>query len=288
MTRCPIRSYDHGLVTGAGLGEMGENKDWQPGNGTATIIESNDTAPFYNAVADHFHLYYRDWRATLDREGMTLRKIFAGRRDILDASCGTGIQAIALAKQGFHVTAADINPAMIDKARENARDYKVEDAISFVEAGFLELPQHLTKRFGGLLTKGNSLPHLITDEEIKAALRNFHTLLKPGGLLLIGLRDFDTMLEDRLRFVPGQFHDDPDERNIFFDIWDYDDGPPSTVTFHKFRVSGIGEDYQVVKNSVKYRALLRAELEAMLAETGFSKIRVETQNWELVFTAVRS
>jgi glycine/sarcosine N-methyltransferase len=253
----------------------------------AEFSEQYDTSAFYNAVVDHYHLFYRDWQATVDREGMTLRKILSGRRNILDASCGTGTQSIALAKQGFKVTAADISGAMLDKARENAREYGIESNIQFVNAGFLELPQHITGTFHAVITKGNALPHLLTDDEIRQAIRNFHDLLVPGGLLLIGIRDYDTILEDRLRFVPGQFHDDPAQRDIFFDIWDYDDGPPVVITFHKFRVHGSGDNYQVVKNSVKYRALLKAELEAMLQEAGFTDIKAETQMWELIFTAVK-
>jgi SAM-dependent methyltransferase len=251
------------------------------------VIDSNDTNAFYDAVVDHYHLFYRDWQATVDREGMTLRKVLAGRRKILDASCGTGTQAIALAKQGFNVTAADLSAAMLDKARANAKAYDLGANIQFVNAGFLELPEKVGGTFHAVITKGNALPHLLTDVEIKKAVQNFHDLLVPGGLLLIGIRDYDAILEDRLRFVPGQFHDDPSQRDIFFDIWDYDDGPPVVITFHKFRVFGSGEDYQVVKNSVKYRALLRSELEAMLTEAGFTDIKVETQMWELLFTATR-
>jgi hypothetical protein len=155
--------------------------------------------------------------------------------------------------------------------------------------GFLGL-DHVFKpgvKFDAVITKGNALPHLLTDAEIKTALHNFHRLLNPGGTVIIGIRDFDFLLEDRPRFIPGQFHDDPDEQHILFDIWDWDDGPPTTVTFNKFIVSGHGSDYKVRKDVVRYRALRRAELETMLGECGFRDLKVEQQQWELVFTATR-
>ncbi len=256
----------------------------------AALDSSNDTNQFYDAVADHYHLFYRDWQAALDREGIVLRRKLAACKaeTVLDASCGPGTQALALARLGFKVTAADINQTMLDKARANARRFKVADKITFVHAGFLELGYALDHKFDALVTKGNALPHLLTDGEIKTALHHFHKVLKPGGLLIIGIRDFDMMDEDRARYVPGQFHDDPDEQHILFDIWDWDDGPPTTVTFHKFIVSGLGDDYRVQKNSVRYRVLRRAELEAMLTEVGFTNISIEVQNWELVFAATRS
>lgn len=258
-------------------------------NGSDSTLDMNDTNDFYDAVADHYHLFYRDWQAAVDREGMMLRRILWQRKaqKVLDASCGPGTQSIALARQGFDVTAADINQTMILKARAYAQVYNVADDITFVRAGFLELPRIVQGPFDAVLTKGNALPHLLTDSEIRMALGNFRRLLKPGGLLIIGMRDFDHLLEDRPRMIPGQFHDGEDEQHILFDIWDWDDGPPVTVTFNKFIVSGSGSDYTAKKHSVKYRALRRAELEAMLAETGFTDVRVEQQQWELMYTATK-
>jgi glycine/sarcosine N-methyltransferase len=252
---------------------------------------ANDTSDFYTAVADHYHLFYRDWEAAIDREGATLRRTLEARgaKTVLDASCGPGTQAIGLARRGFSVIATDVNKTMIAKAHANAELYKVANKIRFGHFGFLEL-DHAFKpgtKFDAVITKGNALPHLLTDAEIKAALRNFHILLKPGGPLIIGIRDFDFLLEDRPRFIPGQFHDNPDKQHILFDIWDWEDGPPPTVTFNKFVVSGQDSDYTVQKNSVRYRALRRAELESMLADCGFADVQVEQQQWELVFTATR-
>jgi SAM-dependent methyltransferase len=250
----------------------------------------SDTNTFYDAIADQYHLFYRDWLATLQREGSALRRLFRDRnvRTVLDASCGTGTQAIALAQLGYEVTAADPSFNMLLKAREQAQSFSVADDITFVRAGFLELPYAVTGPYDAVITKGNCLPHLISDEEITQALRNFYALLRPGGTLVIGIRDFDFLLEDRPRFVPRHVHDDdPNTQHILFDVWDWDDGPPVTVTFNTFIVSGQGSTYTVNKYPVVYRALRRDELETMLNEVGFTNVKGEPQAWELVVTATR-
>ncbi len=250
----------------------------------------NDTNTFYDALADQYHLFYRDWKATIEREGGSLRRTLRNRNvtTVLDASCGTGTQAIALATLGYEVTATDPSFNMLLKAHEYAGEYNVADRITFMRAGFLELPYALVGPYDAVITKGNSLPHLITDAEITQALRNFYDLLRPGGTLVIGMRDFDFMLEDRPRFVPRHAHmDDPNEENILFDVWDWDDGPPITVTFNTFVVTGKGLDYRVNKYPVTYRALRREELESMLTEVGFVGLKAETQVWEIVFTATK-
>jgi 2-polyprenyl-3-methyl-5-hydroxy-6-metoxy-1,4-benzoquinol methylase len=63
---------------------------------------------------------------------------------VLDAGCGTGSLAIALARRGYQVTAFDVSRVAIDAARKKAAaeglsvDFQVQDAtgLSFPEAPF--------------------------------------------------------------------------------------------------------------------------------------------------------
>src|SRR5512133_3441878 len=98
--------------------------------------QSNDTTAFYDAVADDYHLWYRDWDAELEREGLNLRRFLRdqGVQTVLDASCGPGTQAIALARLGYTVTAADPSAGLLARARQNAADYGLLDKISFVQS----------------------------------------------------------------------------------------------------------------------------------------------------------
>ena len=149
----------------------------------------DETITFYDDIAEDYHLWYRNWDAELDREGLNLRRFFRERdaKTVLDASCGPGTQAIALARLGYTVIAADPSAGILARARENAAQYGVEDKITFVQSDFQNLHHHVTGPFDVVLTKGNSIPHLLRDEQIEEALLIFHELLRPGGLLLIGM-----------------------------------------------------------------------------------------------------
>ena len=116
-------------------------------------LAANDTTDFYSAVAEHYHLFYRDWEATLDREGALLRRTLSahGVKTVLDASCGTGTQAIALARLGFVVIATDITQEMINQARHNADRFKVADKIKFGRFGFLDLPANNERQCFGFV-----------------------------------------------------------------------------------------------------------------------------------------
>ncbi len=253
------------------------------------MTHTNDIARFYDDIADDYHFWYRDWDAQLQREGLNLRRFFRDHnvQTVLDASCGPGTQAIALAQLGYTVTAADPSAGILERAKQNAAQYGVADKITFVQSDFQNLHNSVKGPFDAVLTKGSSIPHLIHDEQIEETLLIFYELLRPGGLLLVGMRDFELLLEDRPRFWPGRVHDEPQEQIITFDIWDWDEGPPVTVTVNTFVVRGQDELYRVTKRPVVFRALTPAEVEVVLSEIGFENFQAQRDRWEILMTATR-
>jgi len=249
---------------------------------------------YYDILAEHYHLLYRDWESTLEREGLMLRRWFTDRdvTTVLDASCGTGTQAIALAQIGYRVLASDPSTGMIQQARKNAQAYDVSERINFLQAGFTNIAQ-MTDAAGDLdaiVTKGNAFPHLITDYEIETTLHGFYRLLRHGGTLLIGMTDYEPLIQERPRFVPGRLHnpEDNDGREIIvFDVWDWDEGPPLIITVNHFLVTGDGEDYTTRKFPIQYRALTAEEVQVVLLEAGFVNVQIHHDRSEVVMIATK-
>ncbi|MEU4422497.1 methyltransferase domain-containing protein [Actinoplanes sp. NPDC024001] len=91
---------------------------------------------------------------------------------VLDAGCGTGDLALALARRGFQVTAVDISPVAIETAQARAAaaglsvDFQVQDAtrLSLPPAGFDTIVDcgllHNLHRHGGADTYLAQLPAL--------------------------------------------------------------------------------------------------------------------------------
>lgn len=52
---------------------------------------------------------------------------------LLDAGCGTGLFSVAMAQQGFEVTAIDVAPRMVQAARATAQHEGVADQIRFFQ-----------------------------------------------------------------------------------------------------------------------------------------------------------
>ncbi len=250
----------------------------------------NNTNPFYDQIARYYPLLFRDWAVQMEREGLGLRSIFRnqGVTRVLDASCRAGAQAIPLAQMGFEVVAAEASNGMLAKAQETAAQFNVADRIRFVQSDLIELPRRVSPPFDALVSKGNALPHLTEDTEIETALHGFFTLLRPGGMLVIGMRDFSQFMEDRPRFIPGQARRLEDGREfITFEIWEWRDGPPVLARQNLFIVQGKGRHYETTRRRVVFRPLSTDEVKVVLLEVGFTAIEDQFDRGERMLIARR-
>ncbi len=248
----------------------------------------NDTNDFYDAIARYYPLFYRDWQTQMDREGLSLRTIFRNRGivRVLDASCGIGVSAVPLAKLGFEVVAVDPSAGMLAQAQDFADYFGVMDKMTFERGHLMELTELVEGPFDAVISKGDALPHLLLDEEIETALLSMYELLRPGGTLVIGMRDFAQFMDYRPRFLPGFDHVLEDESEfITFDLWEWEDGPPVLATQNLYIVQGNGKKYETSRHRVIYRPLTTDEVKVVLLEVGFEDITDQSDRGSPVLVA---
>lgn len=116
-----------------------------------------------------------DRTADLDRiwAALSLRR---GAR-LLDAGCGSGQFALALAERGVRVTGIDLSSEMIVHARRHAAERGLEIAW---RAGDVSRLDDADGRYDAILARV-LLPFV---PDLAAALREFRRVLQPGGRLL--------------------------------------------------------------------------------------------------------
>src|ERR1700741_2369626 len=92
---------------------------------------------FYDQLSPFYHLIYPDWEASVQRQSVQInavvREIWGTRvRSVLDATCGIGTQAIGLSQLGYSVTASDISPRLVQRAKQEAakRELTVEFGVA--------------------------------------------------------------------------------------------------------------------------------------------------------------
>lgn len=133
------------------------------------------TLHFYESNAEEYV------KATVGFDLGDLHSVFTShltnRSHILDAGCGSGRDGAFFLKHGYKVTAIDASPAMVSSAQAlgvRAKLMKFQDMVYEAE-------------FDGIWACASLLhvPHA----EIGGVLRRFEHALKPGGLLLVTLKE---------------------------------------------------------------------------------------------------
>jgi glycine/sarcosine N-methyltransferase len=222
--------------------------------------------PLYDALAADYDRFV-NWEGRLAHELPFFDRLFAGRDhlDVLDAACGTGHHAIALAGKGHQVVGTDLSVAMVEQARENAAAAGAD--VTFAMVGFGSLAT-LGKVFDAVLCLGNSLPHLLTGSAVDMALNDFATVLRPGGLLVIQNRNFDQVCNDRERFMGPQSHQAGDDEWVFVRFYDFDG---DMITFNMIRLRRTHNGWAQDVESTGLRPIFRDDLLSRLAASGFGE-----------------
>jgi glycine/sarcosine N-methyltransferase len=223
--------------------------------------------PLYDALAADYDRFV-NWEGRLAYELPFLEHLFEGWgvRRVLDAACGTGHHAIALAQCGYQVVGADLSAAMVERARENAQAAGVDVAFYVAALGEIE---DLGGTFDAVLCLGNSLPHLLTAPAVAETLADFAAVLRPGGLLVIQNRNFDRVWAERERFMPPQWHQEPGGEWLFIRFYDFHQ---ETVTFHMIRLRRTEEGWRQEVDSTELQPILGEELAGALSGAGFDGV----------------
>lgn len=135
-----------------------------------------------------------DWKKRAAGEGSFFTDLLlrAGACRVLDVSTGTGFHAVQLRRAGFDVVACDGSRTMFERARVNFARYRLD--IPLLRLDWHCLSPELLCTFDAVVCLGSSLCHLFDERERVEVLRRFHSLLKPGGVLLIDQRNFQAIL----------------------------------------------------------------------------------------------
>lgn len=181
---------------------------------------------------------------------------------ILDIGCATGELAYRLAGEGSVTTGIDLNAELLQQAIENKQHTK----LSFKQGNMLELAEDFNpQQFDAVLCFGNTLVHLPSISLVGKMLKGAHTILKPGGKLLLQLLNYDYICNEQVSSLPII-----DTENIRF-VRRYNFSHNSDlITF--LTDLEIKARNQIVTNETELLALKRAALKAQLAQAGFTNI----------------
>jgi len=231
-------------------------------------------AGFYDALAENHHLIFKDWNSSIEWQAKVFGELIergqpAGPLRVLDCTCGIGTQALGLATRGHIVTGTDLSSGAIDRARREASKRGL--TIRFQVADMRDLGAIHESGFDAVLAADNALPHLQEDQDLRAAAESIFSKLRPGGIFVATIRDYDAVIQQRPTIHEPAFFQDDGRRRIVHQVWDWLDD--RTYRLHLYITHETDAGWKCKHYVSSYRALLRNELGEFLSGAGFNQVR---------------
>lgn len=225
---------------------------------------------FYDSLAPDYHRIFADWDASITYQAAALGALLGpGPLRVLDCSCGIGTQAIGLALAGHEVVGSDLSPVAAARAGVEA---SARGALLPTAAADMRRLPFAPAVFDVVVCADNSLAHLLTAEDVEAALAGMRRVLREGGLLLLTLRDYAEIRRTRPAAVLPQVSRDPGGRVITFQLWHWhEDGERYDQEYFQL-LPADGEWTVRVRRTTSW-ALSRAQLTEFVTGAGFVDVR---------------
>ena len=234
---------------------------------------SESVLEFYDQLSSDYHLIFKDWDNSVRWHSNTLDRIIQKYKNapqqnltLLDCSCGIGTQAIGLALLGYNVHATDLSPKAVERAGTEAK--RMGANMTFGEADFRMLKQQISGEFDVVISCDNSLPHLLTQQDLITATENIYAKLKSGGLFLASIRDYDKLVVAKPKVLEPTVYDDVAGRRVVFQVWDWTEDSNFYTVSH-FITQQENEVWNTTHRVTKYRAVQRRDIDTALLQAGF-------------------
>ena len=143
--------------------------------------------------------------------------------------------------------------------------------VSFGIADFKKLEVQVNGTFDVVMSCANSLPHLLTDEELQLAAKNIYLKTKQKGLFIGSIKDYDSQLKNKPVSTPLIVKDNGTERFISFRIikWTTNNRYLNSQFFIKTK----GDESTTAQFTTEFRAYRKKEMNTAFESAGFHSVK---------------
>jgi len=219
------------------------------------------SSQFYTSIAPHYQHIFPFNPAQIEFLRYVLP--YNGAR-VLDVGCATGELAFALTHFGFPTWAFDFDEQMVQIAQKT----KSEEAMFpvFEQLDMRQIGERFPEAyFDTIICFGNTLVHLLGDDDIRKFIQSAFKVLSPEGKLTIQILNYQHILENQIKSLPLI-----DNEHIRFERNYEFGGETGLIDFNtKLTVKSTGQE---MINSTKLCAIRQNKLQELLDEAGFYSI----------------
>jgi glycine/sarcosine N-methyltransferase len=225
---------------------------------------------FYNDLANDYDSMTR-FDERLKSEEINFRKLVKkyNFKKVLDAGCGTGFHSVILDKCGCTVTSVDVSEKMLKQLKINAAKYSV--SVKVIKSDFLGLKTRTDDKYDAVFCLGNSLPHLLTLENIKQSLDSFYSVLKKDGKIFLQILNYDKILSQKSRIQNIREVDS----KTFIRFYNY---TKLLIEFNIMTIDKSGKEVVAAINSIPLFPIRKKTLHHLLVDSKFHYINFYSSN----------
>ncbi len=190
---------------------------------------------------------------------------------VLDAACGTGVDAAVLARRGFTVQAADGSDAMVEGAAARFRQERL--AIPLLRSTWADLPAASGERFDVVLCIGNSLVHATGRDAMVQALTGLRRMARTGGHVVVDSRNWEKLHAERqIVQVADRMVTRGGRRCFVLYLWEMPDRLGDEHIAHLVFVFEDGGQLEAHEHQITFRPFTISELRERLELAGLREV----------------
>lgn len=218
---------------------------------------------FYEEIAPYYEQIFPLQKSQVE----FVKNIFHQPREIklLEVGCGIGLLSFALVSTHIKITAFDLDDGMLKEAISTRIKSSISvNNLEFLHLNMLSIGKKFKKAtFDGVLCFGNTIVHLPSKENVLSFFIQAREALKPNGMLLFQLLNYDRLLDQHITSLPLI------ENDIlsFERYYSY----PSSETCVDFKtILTIKKSMEKIEHTIPLFPLRKKDMESLLSKAGFS------------------
>ncbi len=223
---------------------------------------------FYDQLASDYDIFI-DWEDRLKREDPFFQHIFREclATSVLDLGCGSGGHALYWGDMGMNMVGVDSSAEMVKHAEALAEQQKLD--IEFHCLPMTNFAKRIQQQFDSVVCVGNTLPHLLTLEDLLLCFEDVAASLKPSGAAVFHCLNYQRILDVKKRDLPVKSRIVNDNEYVFCRYYEF--GSPH-LTFHFVTAVKENGAWRSHSRQLLHHPWRRDELVRLAKQAGFTQI----------------
>lgn len=218
---------------------------------------------FYDDISNYYDSIFPVSKDTVE---FIKKSIGEPPKSILDVACGTGGYSIELDKNGYNLTAVDLDSKMIEHLSKKTN--RIGSKVKFLQADMLDLYEKFDKdAFEAVFCIGNSLVHLDSADQIKDFFIDIRKLLVEDGTFIFQIINYDRVISKDIKSLPTIVNEAVPLK--FERFYSYEKETQKIIFKTILSVPN-----KTIENEIYLTPLMHDEAVSLLKDAGFKEINI--------------